>query len=420
MWVPPSHPFYGNVHDKPTILGYPHFWKSPCLKHYQALCVPFKLWEWRRMEKSFCTWRTATMWAARHGHADLAGSLSWRCLLRMFETRRFPKIGLPPNHPVIDGISLINYPCWVPPCTFWNPPQTGHILLECQVRLLGVQKADMNLRHGLGWLCLAMVKPAGEQGDARGWTAALWGALKGDAGHWGTVSTGHQSCKQRYESIQSDRFAHCKRVRLVNIYYVFLRMVDKLNTLKYLSTYRRSRKYRRYIEDMSKGFNGFNLAQSESIVCMLPRLRPSPFCTSSRHCWKRIDLLISSLILGMRMTDLRCLRQTILRLVTLVFSDILKHSQSISSIASYYNIALLEPAQVVVRFFLFLAVLQQLCQADLQKRSWEGDSTIHLCVRCDHAVALQFGPERWRWNVLKMIRSLCRCVLNYLRYFFWN
>lgn len=41
---------------------------------------------------------------------------------------------------------------------------------------------------------------------------------------------------------------------------------------------------------MSKGFEGFNLAQFVSMVCMLqPRLRPSLFCTSSRHCWKRFD-----------------------------------------------------------------------------------------------------------------------------------
>jgi hypothetical protein len=32
------------------------------------------------------------------------------------KTWRVPTIGIPPNHPFVDGFSLINHPCWVFPC----------------------------------------------------------------------------------------------------------------------------------------------------------------------------------------------------------------------------------------------------------------------------------------------------------------
>ena len=49
-------------------------------------------------------------------------------------------------------------------------------------------------------------------------------------------------------------------------------------------------------------------------------------------------------------------------------------------------------------FFGFADVIEidpRLRQADLQQRSWEGDSTVHLSVRCDHAIALQLGNLRF-------------------------
>ena len=47
---------------------------------------------------------------------------------------RFPEIGVPLNHPFLDGIFPYNH-CWVPPCM--EPPHVASIELEIEPLVLG-------------------------------------------------------------------------------------------------------------------------------------------------------------------------------------------------------------------------------------------------------------------------------------------
>ena len=171
--------------------------------------------------------RTAAMWAARHGNADLASSL------RIWTVRLI-------SNTVLFSLSIHSHLSQHPETAYYPPKKllmhSAQVCKCCQnflgnrcgtggvtkVRLLGLHKADMNIRHSLkkclSWVyddqCIVLRHSAKThlawlhsvdsvwklwlarihlvftlqsvfgvwQGDSRGWTAVLWGALKGDVG----------------------------------------------------------------------------------------------------------------------------------------------------------------------------------------------------------------------------------------------
>ena len=92
-------------------------------------------------------------------------------------TWRFPEIGVTPNHPYIDGFSLINHPFWGNPDDYANPQHqnTSSIPSEC----LGDTSAQR-------FFCLEVVDPPG-----RGLTGFVdWSSIGGFHSHGGTPKAG--------------------------------------------------------------------------------------------------------------------------------------------------------------------------------------------------------------------------------------